>query len=424
MLRLLKEIPTYAYIAGIVGAAATYVLYTPGSSNKKKRKTPMHNGYPRGLINYKNECFINVILQSLASSNRVTQWLVDNKEKLTSSPTSLYDALSGVIAGINRIQLDNSSELDEYQSEFYAAQSIKRALNAHNWHIQSEEHDCHELFHLIMDVLDEEQLENKKSLKSLNYFSNLKENSRLTTKNPFHGYLACQFQCLDCNYKYPLKLESFYSLSLTLPQLRDQLFLNGTVTLYECLNNFFKPELLVEMKCENCQKLGNLPQNKKGIVKRQAIAKLPDCLCVQIQRNSWSDSNYEMIKKTNYVQFPLSIKIDSNSGAASNTFSLRQVGIGGLLGGRANLNNKEKSPERKPALNIENFYELRSAVVHYGNALSGHFVVFRRLLQNLGSKEDWLQISDSDVKKVKQTNLLNSNVYMLFYDKITNIVPN
>jgi len=165
-------------------------------------------GYPRGLINCKNDCFINVILQSLSASEKVTKWLVANK----SSSNSLFDTLADIIIRINRLESPDDEKLNvkiesSDEHEFYAAQSFKRALNAHNWSIKSEEHDCHELFQLIMDVLDEEQNESKKSLKSLNYFtpSHLKESSR-SSKSSFHGYFVNQLECLDCNYKVRFSL--------------------------------------------------------------------------------------------------------------------------------------------------------------------------------------------------------------------------
>jgi ubiquitin C-terminal hydrolase len=239
--------------------------------------------------------------------------------------------------------------------------------------------------------------------------------------------------------------------------------------LYECLNNYFKPELIAEMKCENCnnskceQKEQQQPKPKtmKGFIKRQAIAKLPETLCIQIQRNSWSDQSNVMIKKTNHVKFPLSIKIDNftpgvvtsqfNMPASpmSSSFSLKQVGIGALLGGQQHqqqrggspLMNKQRttanmagrSPMSTPNVTLPNMihsYELRSAIVHYGSAHSGHFVAFRKPLNNNSSAststapvgDDWLQISDSDIKKVKQSTLLNSNVYMLFYDKVSTVL--
>lgn len=214
MLRALKNIPAYMYLTvGAIGATASYLLYPAVSKNRRKHSSANGaDGFPRGLINYRNECFINVILQSLAASNKFTQWLASSERALvaaSSTPTRVFNTLLSIMCGINRVKPEDGSQLgqldldDEDQCEFYAAQSLKRALNAHNWHIQPEEHDCHELFHLIMDVLDEEQKEDKQSRKSLNCFypSKLKENSRNFVGNPFHGYLAIQFQCLDCEYK-------------------------------------------------------------------------------------------------------------------------------------------------------------------------------------------------------------------------------
>lgn len=356
-------------------------------------------------------------------------------------------------------------------------------MNAHNWSIKSEEHDCHELFQLIMDVLDEEQTESKKSQKSLNYFtpSHLKENSR-SSKSSFHGYFVNQLQCLDCNYKYPLRLESFYCLSLTLPSEQYGRKSSTSLTLTECINNYFKSDHITGMRCENCGPKEDEPnvedKNKKGkinstltlfwhsigfkcslfvvigFIKRQAIAKLPDCLSIQIQRNSWSDQGYEMVKQMSYVQFPQHIKIDSpttchvqspkfynnNNNLSSlltqysnNQFSLKQVGIGGLLGG----NNKKSKVSNAPKVAKQSAttlfdqnhqsnpkfqqYELKSAIVHYGSAHSGHFVAYRKQLHKADTdkSDDWLQISDSDIKKCKKYHLFSSNVYMLFYDKVS-----
>ena len=255
-----------------------------------------------------------------------------------------------------------------------------------------------------------------------------------------------------------MRLESFYSLSLMIPPQRSSS--SSTTTLYECINNYFKPEHLTEMKCENCSNNSNSSKlttqpiiKKKGFIKRQAIAKLPECLCIQIQRNSWSDSNYGMIKQTNYVKFPLNIKIDDNNNNSksqytssiltesnnihssllfkniSTGFSLKQVGLGGLLGGNnttkplssissSSISTTTQSIDSTATRTSHSSYELKSAVVHYGNAHSGHFVAYRKPLQST-QDNNWLMISDNDIKQVKETNLFNSNVYMLYYDKQT-----
>jgi hypothetical protein len=215
----------------------------------------------------------------------------------------------------------------------------------------------------------------------------IKDNKKISNQRKFLSY-----------FKYPLRLESFYSLSLNLPQTKpniltsenvlDSFFMSG-FTLYELFYNYFKPEHISEMKCENCSKD---KANKKGFIKKQAIAKLPVCLAIHIQRNSWSGNNLEMVKQTNFVQFPLEIKIDNNKNDSifnvqnsTNTsdvknlynfipnsqFSLKQVGIGGLLGGKSLA--KKINPLKKDTSPFENKnqassyrYELKSAVVHYG----------------------------------------------------------
>lgn len=160
-----------------------------------------------------------------------------------------------------------------------------------------------------------------------------------------------------------------------------------------------------------------------------------------------------MIKQMSYVQFPQVIKIDSQSTSnpqhqtfnsktnnltniltkySNNEFSLKQVGIGGLLGGNSTKLklNSIQTPLKKSVLLSEQpmpqqkcqQYELKSAVVHYGNAHSGHFVAYRKPLNQSSSQtsgNDWLQISDSDIKRCKEYQLFSSNVYMLFYDKVT-----
>jgi ubiquitin C-terminal hydrolase len=254
------------------------------------------------------------------------------------------------------------------------------------------------------------------------------------------------------------------SANPTIASQHDFLSTMSSVNLYECLNNYFKPEFISDMKCENCNNIkceaaANANPKKpklKGFIKRQAIAKLPETLCIQIQRNSWSDQSGIMIKKTNHVKFPLSIKVDNltpgvvtsqlnvPSSPMTSSFSLKQVGIGALLGGQQQRNttpiiNKQRaesnavsgrSPMSTPNMtspNMAHSYELRSAIVHYGSAHSGHFVAFRKplnssLSSNAAASDDWLQISDSDIKRVKQNTLLNSNVYMLFYDKVSHVV--
>lgn len=189
--------------------------------------------------------------------------------------------------------------------------------------------------------------------------------------------------------------------------------------MYDCLRSFFNFELLSDMKCENCNKDGKAV-GKRGFIKRQAIAKLPECLCIHIQRNCWSEYEFQMVKKSHFIQFPLTIKVDEYSVSSNPIFSFKQVGIGSLIGKRSRLpstssNNISNSlPHLSGSIyQPSHTYELSSAIVHFGSAVSGHFVAYRRPLEGAG----WLQCSDQDIKQINLSTLLNNNVYMLFYDK-------
>lgn len=179
------------------------------------------------------------------------------------------------------------------------------------------------------------------------------------------------------------------------------------------------------MKCEKCNQDGDV-KSKRGFIKRQAMTKLPECLCIHIQRNFWSESDYQMVKKSNFIQFPLTIKVDEYSLPSNPAFTFKQVGIGSLISN----NRRSRIPSQSSSSGITNSlptlagsgfqpshtYELSSAVVHFGTAHSGHFVVYRKTLEG-SSKDVWLQCSDHDIKEISLSTLLNSNAYMLFYDK-------
>lgn len=294
MLRSLESAPPFFYLAvGAIGATATYLLYPSVKPSRRSRKSVSNGnfflncntiltyhsnfsffstfsflsflsikGYPRGLINESNECFINVIVQAIAASCKTSEWLRSN----ASTTSKMFDTLFKLVSMVNRVWLEVIEEeneeanltlfpasssinnnnrkthiefinLDANQNEFNAAQILKRALNAKSWKIRTEEHDCHELFHLIMSVLEDELNDKIRSQKSLNLFQQPKislENSlpTLMPHNPFHGYLAIQLQCLDCNYKVNLNL-----LKLTFSRPDDRKTDNFTF-FKEYINNF------------------------------------------------------------------------------------------------------------------------------------------------------------------------------------------
>lgn len=271
-----------------------------------------------------------------------------------------------------------------------------------------------------------------------------------------------------------MRLESFYSLSLSMPPSSSfanrNLNNSSELTLIDCINDYFKAEFIDDMKCEKCSSststTSTTTMKSKGFVKRQAIAKLPECLCIQLQRNSWSNNGYngDLIKQTRHVKFPLRITIDNSDNnsndASASSFSLRKIGLENILLDKKKqkkTTNQEENPNESATASrttttttassdeekVVNYYMLKSAIVHYGDAHGGHFVEFRKSLNDLDhhnhlhnhqttnekhriikQQNNWLHISDDHIRFSKQSELISSNVYMLFYDKLQELTVN
>ena len=67
-----------------------------------------------------------------------------------------------------------------------------------------------------------------------------------------------------------------------------------------------------------------------------------------------------------------------------------------------------------------NTYKLVGVLVHLGDVFSGHFVTYRRAPSTNGQRfpTHWLYTSDAVVKRVSADEVLQSDAYMLFYEKI------
>jgi hypothetical protein len=54
MLKVFNKVPAYVYLAGLVGATATYIFYQPTKSsipNSKRKKRALLNGMSNGFKN-------------------------------------------------------------------------------------------------------------------------------------------------------------------------------------------------------------------------------------------------------------------------------------------------------------------------------------------------------------------------------------
>jgi len=172
----------------------------------------------------------------------------------------------------------------------------------------------------------------------------------------------------------------FECLSIPLPKLD----IHNTFTIFsieDLLKRFVAPETVNGVHCDNC----STNQNKSVFVKQLSLGKIPQCLCLHIQRSEWLKSGH-LTKRQDFIRFQEELNV-------------------------SNLVYTNRLTENwKPVV-----YHLRAVVEHLGTVHSGHFVTFRQHF--LESRVKWFYTSDTFVRATTIQEVLKSSPYMLFYER-------
>ena len=253
--------------------------------------------------------------------------------------------------------------------------------------------------------------------------------NRIAKSLPTKGMLCSQLYCRKCCHKYPLHLDTFDAISLVLP---NNVF-GIPIQLHDCLNKFVTNEVIHEVRCETCIKnRDRLDANSKSaFVKKLTFAKMPQLLCLHIQRLVWL-SNGHPLKRCENIIFPEYLDMDSYVyRSKSSSVELTSSTSFGLIGGAStpvkttdqstnadliSISNSELNQSRE-LLRPKYKYKLCSVIVHLGDASSGHFICYRRGTE-AHNQTKWYYISDTTVLEVSISEVLNSSAYMLFYERL------
>jgi len=460
-----------------------------------------------GLTNNGNTCYMNSILQSLASCPQFLQFLKSNAKRVKCSERQMCDVLLEVLV-----------QLEEKGTQLYFnPYSVIRELKNKGWCISEEEHDSHEFMHAIISTVHDENHKFishtlQPSLANITYKNELLKERACHVKfkhgivanlslleNMFYlntnlqGRVGTKLKCSKCGHQNPIRYEAFHSLSIPF----SNLVYKGKITLQDCLENFFSPENIEDVNCEHCTKdsskqkgLGdfgdstlknarkrvqNMMYNlnvfdmtlkgakvnrsgtnntkslkpvkiKNKFTKTLFLVKYPKTLCIHLQRLTWRQGF--PVKLQNHIEFPLLLysndfskhwhcQKDTSLCDVTHKNKITETSMTNYLK-KLNLDKTKKGPSNS---SLESFvskivsknqkllksngkqkspiYKLCSVIVHLGHSLnsSGHFVCLRKV-SNEG-KECWIHISDTQVTECSLKQVLNSQAYMLFYEKIS-----
>ncbi|KAM3867520.1 ubiquitin carboxyl-terminal hydrolase 30 [Diretmus argenteus] len=465
----------WGVIGGIAAAiaAGVYVLWGP-ITERKKRKRDM----APGLLNLGNTCFMNSLLQGLAACPSFIRWLERFSGMSKGQPHNDNQLSRTLLQLLRALSSDDPGEEDTLD-----AGCLLDVLRLYRWHISSfEEQDAHELFHVLTSSLEEERDHQPKvtHLFDMQSLESLPELDEKTTscrsraplhpiprpwkfQHPFHGRLTSNMSCKRCEQQSPVRYDSFESLSLSIPSPQW----GRPVSLDQCLQHFISSETIKEVECENCTKLQKgslvngqvLESQRTTFIKQLKLGKLPQCLCIHLQRLTWSNEGTP-IKKQEHVQFTEYLSMDRYKQNAPiqriqritcapkplKAESSQEAMDKPTLNGTEHHNNNTPlsngtcasvflhSPGVSPQLNLtydfrssEYLFQLMAVLVHHGDMHSGHFVTYRRSPTSSRSpspfSSQWLWVSDDSVRKASLQEALSSNAYLLFYERVRRFTP-
>ncbi|XP_031250210.1 ubiquitin carboxyl-terminal hydrolase 27 isoform X2 [Pistacia vera] len=429
-------------VAGLLGAAGFVFAL------KKDGKFGNFSGFPwlterdtslekrvylaPGLQNVGNNCFLNVILQALASCTYFKPFLQkvmeeceehDENMPLTVALAALLEELCLVAEG--RVVLSPREvmlALELYVQNFNltsqqdAAEAFLHLLSS----LREEFSDCYspnqsslvdavatQNFRILSPKKSEDQSEQERWQK--HFFG------------PFDGILTSILTCQSCSSQISLDYQFFHSLPLS-PVLHSGSSIMFGCTLEDCLKQFVIAEQVENYRCNHCwhiagiKYLSAMGATEMEIERLRTCSAQDSCDCrnlIHLQSLPWSNNFSHTLKQLTISRCPQILCIQLQRATMN------------MFGELVKLWVNEFPPSCPPEAY---FYRLSSVVEHFGRVGSGHYTVYRSVRADSCIEDPdkhfetpsshWFCISDSEVHSVSEKDVLTAEASLLFYERI------
>ncbi|CAL3966436.1 unnamed protein product [Diplocarpon coronariae] len=426
------------------------------------------DGRPPGLGNWDNSCYQNSVLQGLASLGSLSGFLTNSMVEgpvgdIAKPDMKMTRALGELIATLK----DPSNN----GKRIWTPATLK---SMSSW----QQQDAQEYFSKVLDEIDKEVGKMASlAISSQGFEPEISSGRSLTGpesltmfRNPLEGLIAQRVGCTRCGYSEGLSMIPFNCLTVPLTR-------SWECDVSECLDEYTKLEQIEGVECSKCtllkyqrllatlvekqksaqaedssykvalerltrveealedddyeektlsQKCSIPSKNRVSATKsRQAvIARPPKSLVVHFNRSIFDEMTGELKKNLSHVRFPQILDLGPWCLGSSGTTEdpLKEEWL-------LNPDRPMIASTRKPSRLAGPNYELRAVVTHYGRHENGHYVCYKKFpvpgsddvedVDKDEHKEQWWRLSDDDVTKVSEDNVLGQGgVFMLFYDYI------
>ncbi|KAF8098525.1 hypothetical protein N665_0264s0028 [Sinapis alba] len=421
-----------------------------------------------GLQNLGNNCFLNVILQALSSCKdfrSYLQWVIDDASETIAGEEDEKFPLTLALSDL----LQDLSTFGRRQS-VCSPRKVMLALTHYvrNFNLTCQQDAAEALLHLISSLQEEIVVcyrpTKSSNLSDIMFSRNLRMVAAAPSeglvdlkrwhkhlRGPFDGILGSTLVCRTCSSQISLEFQFFHTLPLSPVLYNGSSNIVLGCTLENCLKKFLGAEKVENYFCHRCwhvaavkflsvmraaevdiekvkscggddqcdckisHHLQRMPWSNSYsfILKQLTIARFPKLLCIQVQRASLNMFG-ESVKLSGHIAFPLVLDL--------NLFSPSSIGL--------NMEKNEMSQYLNPEASSRNhggMYRLVTVVEHFGMTGSGHYTVYRSV--RAASQEDdeeeedceelrWFSISDSEVGRVSESDVLGAEASLLFYEKL------
>ena len=338
-------------------------------------KTKYDNKGITGLVNRGNTCFLNTSIQCLSHIMPLTDYFVNDSylEYITRNKKEFR--LCKQYAILMKGFWEESCIVDP--------ESFHRTFqNSNEYFSNYDQHDCQEALSIILDAIHEsltyevdithrgviENEMDKFMVDSINNWSKSFNNKYSIIVDLFFGQFVSYITDVETNKTISYNFEHFNILNVPI---------NGR-NIYECLNNFIKPEELERPYLNETDK-------KEYRVKRQIkISKIPQYLIIVLKRFRFNGSRY--IKNPDLLSFP--------------------------------INNLDISRYVEGYDQYNAIMDLKCIGCHSGGIDSGHYYAVCKHVNN-----NWYEFNDKNRNAVNIHSILPmiyQNSYILIYEKKAN----